>query len=292
MTRVGVIGNRRYEGLHEVLATLDRRAPELGMTLVYEEELFEMAGGPGDGRDRLSDPASIEALMTLGGDGTMLRGARLVAGRQIPIFGVNLGRLGFLTACAGEELERGLERFARGDYLVQHRMALEARTSREPEQRWRALNDVVLHKGGFARVFQLRTSVNGELMSTYAADGLIISTPTGSTAYSLSAGGPIVVPTVESLILTPVSPHTLGVRPVVLPPQAEVSVQVEDGPEELLVTIDGQVGTTFAPGDTLTVRRAERPVLVVHFRDGTFFSRMRRKLGWGGLRARDEIDRC
>jgi NAD+ kinase len=171
-------------------------------------------------------------------------------------------------------------------------MALEARTSREPDTRWRALNDVVLHKGGFARVFRLRTSVNGELMTQYAADGIIISTPTGSTAYSLSAGGPVVVPTVESLVLTPVSPHTLAVRPVVLPPHAEVAVQVEDGPDELLVTIDGQVGTTFSPGDTLMVRRAERPVLMVTFRDGTFFARMRRKLGWGGLRERDESERC
>jgi NAD+ kinase len=286
--RVGVIGNRRYEGLPEVLRTLTDRAPELGMTLVFEDELYDVARCG----ERMVDPAHIDALLTLGGDGTMLRGARLVAGRQIPILGVNLGRLGFLTACGGEELEQSLERFASGDYQVQSRMALEARTSREPDTRWRALNDVVLHKGGFARVFRLRTSVNGELMTQYAADGIIISTPTGSTAYSLSAGGPVVVPTVESLVLTPVSPHTLAVRPVVLPPHAEVAVQVEDGPDELLVTIDGQVGTTFSPGDTLMVRRAERPVLMVTFRDGTFFARMRRKLGWGGLRERDESERC
>jgi len=288
VTRVGVVGNWRYPDLERVLRTLTQRAPGLGMTLVFEEDLRQLArsGEPMD------DPARIEALITLGGDGTMLRGARLVAGRQIPILGVNLGRLGFLTACAVEDLERALERFAAGDFTVQSRMALEARTSRQEETRWRALNDVVLHKGGFARVFVLRTFVNGELMSMYAADGLIISSPTGSTAYSLSAGGPVVVPTVESIILTPISPHTLAVRPVVLPPTAEVSVQVEEAPEQLLVTIDGQVGTDFALGDTLMVRRAEKPVLMVTFRDGTFFARMRRKLGWGGLRERDEIDRC
>jgi NAD+ kinase len=218
----------------------------------------------------------------------MLRGARLVAGRQIPVLGVNLGRLGFLTACAREDMELALQRLTAGDYLVQKRMTLEAWTTRHAEPRWRALNDVVLHKGGFARVFTLRASVNGELMSTYAADGVIISSPTGSTGYSLSAGGPIVVPTVESLILTPISPHTLAIRPVVLPPHAEVTVQVDAGPDELLVTIDGQMGASFLPGDTLTVRRADKPVLLVTFRDGTFFSRMRRKLGWGGLRERDE----
>jgi NAD+ kinase len=288
VTRIGVVGNRRYEGLPEVLRRLQRRAPELGMSLAFEDGLADDIGDA----ERLEEPPRIDALVTLGGDGTMLRGARLVGARQVPILGVNLGRLGFLTACAGDELEQALERLASGDYVVQPRMALDACSSRQGEERWRALNDVVLHKGGFARVVHLRVSVNGELIGAYAADGLIISTPTGSTAYSLSAGGPVVVPTVESIILTPISAHTLAVRPVVLPPGAEVAVKAEDGPDELLVTVDGQVGTTFSPGDTLMVRRAERPVLVVTFRNTTFFSRMRRKLGWGGLRERDENDGC
>ena len=288
MIRLGVIGNLTYDGLQPVLDSLIALAPSLKITPVFEPDLHELVTRA----EMLHDPSSIDALLTLGGDGTMLRGARLVAGRQIPVLGVNLGRLGFLTACAREDMELALERLAAGDYLVQKRMTLEAWTSRHAEPRWRALNDVVLHKGGFARVFTLRASVNGELMSTYAADGIIISSPTGSTGYSLSAGGPIVVPTVESLILTPISPHTLAIRPVVLPPHAEVTVQVDDGPDELLVTIDGQVGASFLPGDTLSVRRAERPVLLVTFRDGTFFSRMRRKLGWGGLRERDEGEAC
>ena len=288
MTRVGVVGKRRYEGLPDVLRTLQRRAPELGMTLAFERDLQALAP---EG-ECLEEPSGIDALLTLGGDGTMLRGARLVAGRQIPILGVNLGTLGFLTACAGDELERAMELFASGDYVVQRRMALEGRTTRDSDHRWWAVNDVVLHKGGFARVVHLRVHVNGELVGAYAADGLIISTPTGSTAYSLSAGGPVVVPTVESILLTPISAHTLAVRPVVLPPSADVAVRAEDAPEELLVTIDGQVGTTFAPGHTLMVRRADRPVLMVQFRDTTFFSRMRRKLAWGGLPERDESNRC
>jgi NAD+ kinase len=283
-TRVGVVGNQRYAGLAEVLGLLGTRAPALGMTIVPEAGLA--AGLPAG--DILDDATRIDVLLTLGGDGTMLRGARLVGARQIPILGVNLGRLGFLTACAGSDIERALTLLAAGDYLVEPRMALEARSSREPEMRWRALNDAVLHKGGFARVFRIRASVNGEPMGTYAADGLIVASPTGSTAYSLSAGGPIIVPTVDSILLTPISAHTLAVRPVVLPPTAEVTLQAEDGPSELLVTIDGQVGTTFALGDTLTVRRADRPVLMVRFRETTFFARMRLKMGWGGLRDRDE----
>ena len=285
--RVGVVGNRRYAGLPDVLRTLDRRAPALGMDISLEPELRE----PGSVRDGAFDTAAMDALITLGGDGTMLRGARLIGGRQIPILGVNLGHLGFLTSCGGEELEQALERFAAGDYQAEPRMALEACTPHHGGRRWRAMNDIVLHKGGFARVVRLHVLVNGELIGAYAADGMIVSTPTGSTAYSLSAGGPVVVPSLESIILTPISPHTLTVRPVVLPPSAEVSVQADDGPDELLVTVDGQVGATFAPGDLLEVRRASDPVLVVRFPDTTFFARMRRKLGWGGLLDRDERER-
>jgi len=290
VTRLGVVGNRSYGGLDEVLAKLRRRAPELGIELAFEEELQHLVPDAA----MLRDPSGIDALITLGGDGTMLRGARFVGERPIPILGVNLGRLGFLTACGGGagELEMALEHFVSGDYVVQRRMALAGHTSRNDSEHWRALNDIVLHKGGFARVVHLEVWVNGELIGAYAADGLIISTPTGSTAYSLSAGGPVVVPTVESIVITPISPHTLAVRPVVLPPGADVEVRANDGPEELLVTVDGQVGTTFTSDDTLMVRRAERPVLVVNFRDSTFFSRMRRKLGWGGLRGRDESQRC
>ena len=283
-TRVGVVGNLSYEGLPEVLRVLMVRAPSIGMTLVCEPELAPSVPGA----ETLDDRTRIDVLLTLGGDGTMLRGARLVGARQVPVLGVNLGRLGFLTACAGEDLDRALTLLGSGDYLVEPRMALEARTLQDPGQKWRALNDVVLHKGGRARVIRIRATVNGELVGAYAADGIIVATPTGSTGYNLSAGGPVIVPTVESILLTPISAHTLGVRPVVLPSTAEVSLQTEDASDEILVTIDGQVGTTFAHGDTLVVRRAERPVLVVRFRDGSFFARMRRKLGWGGPRERDD----
>jgi NAD+ kinase len=287
--RVGVVGNLRYVGLADVLRELLRRAPELDLSLLFEERLHRLAGGGG----RLDESSPVDALLTLGGDGTMLRGARTLAGRQVPILGINLGHLGFLTTCGYDEVGQALERLAARDYAVERRMLLEAHSPRnEAQQRWLAVNDVVLHKGGFARVVNLRVSVNEELVAAYAADGIVISTPTGSTGYSLSAGGPVVVPTVESIVLTPISPHTLAVRPVVLPPSAQVAVHAEGGPAELLVTIDGQVGATFTPGDTLAVRRAENPVLLVRFSDTTFFARMRRKLGWGGLRERDEGDPC
>jgi NAD+ kinase len=284
--RLGVVGHRGYERLPDVLDTLLRLAPPLGLRLYFERDLHDVAG---DG-EPLRDPEDVDALVTLGGDGTLLRGARFLQGRQAPILGVNLGRVGFLTSCGGAELEEGLRKLAGGDYHAEARMTLEAwaldRDGNE-RRRWRALNDVVLHKGGFARILRMRVTADRELIASYSADGIVVSTPTGSTAYSLSAGGPVVVPTVESIVLTAVSPHTLAIRPLVLPPTATVEIEAMDGPEELLVTVDGQVGTTFATGETLCVRRSAQPTLVVRFPDSTFFARLRLKLGWGGLQDRD-----
>ncbi len=284
--RVGVIGHRGYVGLPAILGTLLDLAPEYGLTLAFENDLWEIAE---DG-ERLGDPATCDALITLGGDGTLLRGARYLDGHAVPILGINLGRLGFLTSCSGAEFEEGVRRFAQGQYEVEARMTLDScALNRDGAERcqWRALNDVVLHKGGFARVVRFSVFVDDEPIGAYSADGLVISTPTGSTGYSLSAGGPIVVPSMESIVLTPVSPHTLAMRPLVLPAEVEVKVRADDGPEELLVTIDGQVGTTFTGGETLVVRRSKAPVQIVRFPGTTFFTRLRRKLGWGGLSERD-----
>jgi NAD+ kinase len=284
--RVGVIGHRGYVGLPAILGTLLDMAPALGLTLAFEDDLWEIA----EQGERLGAPETVQALFTLGGDGTLLRGARWLDGHNVPILGINLGRLGFLTSCSGADFEEGVRRFARGDFMSEPRMALEScALDRDGVERcnWRSLNDVVLHKGGFARVVRFTVFVDDEPIGSYSADGLVVSTPTGSTGYSLSAGGPIVVPTVESIVLTPVSPHTLAMRPLVLPPQVEVKVRADDGPEELLVTIDGQVGTTFTGGETLVVRRAASSVQIVRFPGTTFFTRLRRKLGWGGLSERD-----
>ena len=285
--RIGVVGHRGYRGLPEVLRGLTDIAPSLDLTLGFEDELLEFAPGAAP----IGSLDELDLLLTLGGDGTMLRAARLLAGRQVPMLGINLGRLGFLTAVGIDEMDAAIHRVAAGDFQTARRMMLDVRaldSSGNERQSWTALNDAVLHKGGFARVVGLRVSVDGELIAAYSADGLVIATPAGSTAYSLSAGGPIVVPTVESIVLTPISPHTLAIRPVVLPPTAEVTVQAVNAPDELLITVDGQVGTSFGPGESLLVRRADNPVLLVRFADTTFFSRLRRKLAWGGLAGRDE----
>jgi NAD+ kinase len=265
-----------------MLRMLHRSAPALGVELRFEPDLYDLARVG----ERLDDLSGIDALVTLGGDGTLLRGARLLAGRSVPILGVNLGRLGFLTTCGSEDADAGLKLLATDDYVAEARMTLAARAvdpSGATRQEWLALNDFVLHKGGFARVVRLSVAINGESIGVYAADGVIISTPTGSTAYSLSAGGPVVVPTVESIILTPISAHMLAVRPLVIPADAEVTVATLENPEELIVTVDGQVGTDLARGEKLVVRRAPNPVLIVRFPGTSFFERMRKKLGWGGV---------
>ena len=287
MIRLGVIGHDGYTDLPAVLRTLIDAAPRYELELYFEKDLAALAGG----RRTLDRPDALDALLTFGGDGTLLRGARLIASHQVPILGINMGRLGFLTSCPADQLGNALEHLAKKEYFTETRMALTATLDDargKSRDSWVALNDVVVHKGGVARVVSLRVGVNGEPIATYVADGVVISTPTGSTAYSLSAGGPVVFPTLENILVTPVSAHTLAIRPLLLPATSEVTVQPEDGPAEILVTIDGQVGTRFGPGETLRVRRADRGILIIRFPSSSFFSTLRKKLGWGGLPERDE----
>lgn len=276
--RLGVVGHRGYDDLLPLLETLRRLSPTLDVLLVLEPELAALAPE----LPLLHDLAGIDALLSLGGDGTLLRAARLLGGREVPILGINLGRLGFLTACGPGDAEAALRRFVAGDYVSDARMALEAVVTNDGEEEatWHALNDVVLKQGGKARVMRLHVEVNGEEIAQFAADGVVIATPTGSTAYALSVGGPVVDPALESILLAPISAHSLYIRPLVLPPSAEVVVRVEDDDSDQLVTIDGQIGSTFGSRQRLTVRRAGRVVRLVRFPEMTFFERMRRKLGW------------
>jgi NAD+ kinase len=221
----------------------------------------------------------------MGGDGTLLRGARLVASAHVPVLGINFGYLGFLTSIAPEDLESALDAVLRGEYWLDVRFTLEALVQDRQGQTtevYTALNDAVLHKGGFARVIRLALSIGPEHeeIGSYAADGIILATPTGSTAYSLSAGGPIVVPTVDCIIATPICPHTLVVRPLIVPAASELHVDVLTPTTELILTIDGQDGAHLQPGDRLVIRRGLPTVPLVRLRGQTFFQTLRRKLHW------------
>jgi NAD+ kinase len=277
--RLGVIGNRDYPDLARVLQRLLSLGASLGIDMHLEATLRDLAEG--HSLPALV-PEDVDALLTLGGDGTLLRGARFLGGREIPVLGVNLGRLGFLSACGPEDLESAVRRLANGDFRGESRMMLEGRPGlAEDPRRWYALNDIVLHKSGKARVIWLRVEVDGEEVASYAADGIVMSTPTGSTAYNLSVGGPVVVPNHPSIIIAPISAHALSIRPVVVPPDATIVIHADDDGTERLVTVDGQVGATLGTSETLMVRRAARSIILVRFPEMTFFTRMRKKLGWG-----------
>ena len=285
--KVGIVGNPRYADLKAVLSYVAEAAPGRGLTLYSEPRLDSFWN-----RDVPSfDSVDLDALITFGGDGTLLRGARLLAGRETPILGVNLGRVGFLTSATRDSLEAALDALVAGKYQTERRQALRA-TIRDAEGETRstqmAVNDVAVHKGGVARVIRVNVFIQGENVGPYSADGIIVATPTGSTAYSLSAGGPIVVPGVEAIIVTPIAAHTLAVRPLVVPATYRIVIEPIAGwSDDLLVSFDGQTGTTLAPGESVDVCRADHRVCLIRLGGEGFFGRMRQKLHWGDLSGRE-----
>jgi NAD+ kinase len=277
---VGVAGHPRYDELPAIIAQIQQTLDAHGAELLVEEQLAELVPGA-----RVFRPADIDLLITLGGDGTMLRGARMVAGDETPVLGVNLGRLGFMTSVARADIDAALALIFAGDYWLDVRCTLDVDVTGAdgvPGERFMALNDAVLHKGGFARVIRLAVHVgpDHQEIGTYTADGIVLATPTGSTAYSLSAGGPIVVPSMECIIATPICPHTLVVRPLVLPVDMVVTVTPLSGIDEVILTVDGQDGAELKPGDRLSVRYGERTVSLVRLPGQNFFATLRHKLHW------------
>ncbi|MCS7235200.1 MAG: NAD(+)/NADH kinase [Armatimonadota bacterium] len=265
--------------VRQVLAALLRcglavRVNEDGARAVGAEELAATEQELAD----LSD-----ALVVVGGDGTILRAARTGAVRGVPVLGVNVGGFGFLAEVGLDELQDAVDRLVAGRHAVEERMMLAAEVVRDGgvAERYLALNDMVLTKGGYARLMPLRVCVNGEHLATYLADGLIVSTPTGSTAYNLSAGGPILSPGVRALVITPICPHTLTARPVVVDADDVATVEVATGVEGVLLTVDGQVGCPLRGGDVVRVHRAEERARLVRLKPPSFYELLRRKFAWG-----------
>ena len=224
----------------------------------------------------------VDLLVVLGGDGTLLSIARRTDGR-VPILGVNMGELGFLTAVTEREAMPMLARVLAGRYTTERRMALATTLSRRGRavRRVGAVNDVVITNGALARIVEFSVSVDDVPLTTYRADGLIVATPTGSTAYSLSVGGPIIEPSVRVIVLSPISPHTLSNRPVVLRPNAVVRIAIAKREQDALLTIDGQEGMPLQGGDVVEVREGRSAVSLIHSPNRTYFDVLRSKLGWG-----------
>ena len=288
MKRIGIVAKRNKPEAIPLIKNLVEWLQPRKVELYVEEELGRSFTLPHSGgylktvrRDDL--PSLVEMVIVLGGDGTLLSVARQVWNRDIPILGVNLGGLGFLTEIHLEELYRVVERILQGDYKTDERDVLRASVVRRGERiaEFIVLNDAVINKGALARIIDLETTVNGQYVTTFQSDGLIISTPTGSTAYNLSAGGPIVYPSLHNLIITPICPHTLTNRPIVIPNDVEVQAVLKTEHQEVILTLDGQTGFPLAYEDVVQVKKAEGRILLVKSPHRQYFELLRGKLKWG-----------
>ncbi len=256
---------------HHVAVLLEREAAVLAGKLKLARRLPEIG-------------KTADMVIVLGGDGTILRVAREVEGPATPILGVNLGHLGFLTSIHGDRLQGPIRDVLRGQYEISRRHTLQTALIRSGKRRaaHRALNDVVVSRGALSRIVRLRLFVDSELLTEYVCDGMIFATATGSTAYSLSAGGPILVPTSRALIITPICPHALSNRSVIAGENSVIRCQVADAAAELLLTVDGQVQLRMEVGDEVEVRRSPRTVQLVTPKDHSYFEVLREKLKWSG----------
>jgi NAD+ kinase len=268
--------------LAECVRGLAKWAGGRGIEVVLDPEAGRWTGAPATPRAELA--ARVELVVVLGGDGTLLAVARAVGRRQLPILGVNLGTLGFLAEIDLADLFPTLEAVQAGRFRVESRMRFDVTAEREGRElgRYLALNDAVIAKTALSRMIDLETRADGFEVTTYHGDGLIVATPTGSSAYSLSAGGPLLLPSFDAVVLTPICPHTLTQRPLVLGAGCEIAIAVRaTRGGEVHLTVDGQVGCELAEGDRVSVRRSEWPVQLLVPKDRNRFEVMRTKLRWG-----------
>ncbi len=275
ITRVGLAANLEKAGAAEIVRGMSAALRAAGMRVYLDTDLAVLASSLEGTVMGIGD--DCQAIVAIGGDGTILKYARRYVGRDTPLVGLKCGRLGFL---AESSQERVLGLLTSGGYTVQNRMRVLCRVERGGElvDEFSALNDVVVHSSGYSRMVTMRVKVGGKLLNEFSADGLIIATPTGSTAYSLSAGGAVVEPTLDAIVLTPLNPHTMSMRPLVLDSTETVTVNTISAPSGVLVTVDGQVGLEFDHSHEITVLRDERCTRLMVPDDYDFFALLREKL--------------
>lgn len=240
----------------------------------------------GSGAGPAKPPKDLFCVFVLGGDGTFLSAVRWIGDREIPLLGVKFGDLGFLAEIAEENLFEAADRVLKGEFRTADRMRLEVQVSRKGKSliRETVLNDIVITRGALARLANLITHINGHYLTTFRADGLIISTPTGSTAYSLAAGGPVVHPRVPGLIITPICPFTLTNRPLIVPDEVEISIRLDKDSADIVLTLDGQKGLDITDRDLITVRKSGHPMHLILLPDRHYFDVLKAKLRWSGGR--------
>jgi NAD+ kinase len=283
----GIVGNLKKRELPRVVKELLLRAPQDSARFLLSAPVARAASSVGRellkraqvaSEPKLLDEADL--LIALGGDGTILETARRVASRETPILGINLGKLGFLAEVSLDEIEACLNEILDGRYRVEERMMLQAEAAslRRP---FFALNDIVVDKYGTSRVMSIETSVNDEYLATYSADGIIVSTPTGSTAYSLANGGPIVTPENHAITISPICPHTLTARPVIVPDDSVITVRIAVASRQVHLTADGQLEQLFRPPAIFRIKKAPFKAKLVKRLNTSYYDVLRKKLHWG-----------
>ncbi len=281
---VGIIYKHHHEPAKSEAEKLEEWLGKKGIHVFMEEmeakePLYECQ------EEASTIPRTVNWVVVLGGDGTLLGAARRVGRYGVPLLGVNLGGLGFLTGIPFDRLYPVIEMMVDGRLEVESRVMLETKVFRDDSEvcRFQVLNDVVINKRTLARIIDLEVTLNNEFLTTYRADGLIIATPTGSTAYNLSAGGPILYPTMETLILTPICPFTLSNRPIIIPDTSVIDIQMgKESEETVVLTFDGQVGFDLYFGDKVLIRKSEEKIKLLKPPDHSHFKILRTKLMWGG----------
>lgn len=280
MKKIGIICKLNRAEPRDILRDLVPWLQQKGCEVFIDIETASAMGIRG--YERTEIPSLVEVVLVLGGDGTMLSVNRLVAGKGVPVLGINLGSLGFLTEVCKENIYGAVDKMLAGGCTVEERLMLRARIDRGGTTigDYLVLNDVVITKGALARIIDLETFIDKTYVTLFKADGLIISTPTGSTAYSLSAGGPILYPTLESIVLTPICSHTLTNRPIVLPDHVSIEIRLKSMSEDVFLTLDGQTGCSLKPDDVIEIRKAEHKAKLLIGGDRGYFDVLRTKLKW------------
>ena len=289
---VGIIYKHHHEPARTEALKLEKWFDKRGIKVFSEEMTAEVAQEGAFAKNPVV-PKDVAWIVVLGGDGTLLGAARQVGRYGAPILGVNLGGLGFLTCIPLERLYPAVETMVEGGLQVESRMMLETKVLRDEIEviRFQVLNDVVINKSTLARIIDLHVAVNDVFVTTFRADGLIISTPTGSTAYNLSAGGPILYPTIETFVLTPICPFTLTNRPIIVPDSAVVGIELgRESEETVVITFDGQVGFDLHHGDRIHICKSKEKINLFKPPDQDHFRILRTKLGWGGVTYNKDTD--
>ena len=290
--RVGLVAKAHQELISDELDRLASTLVDRGLDVSCDNAAAELMSGGGPGTERAALAAEVDLIIVLGGDGTLLSVARSAAENDVPVLGINYGSLGFLTSTPREEIDAAIHDVFQGRCVASRRMMLRSRiesvaggpapAARDDDDRVRhVLNDAVVNKTSLARIVELEVTIDGDFVSRYRADGLIAATPTGSTAYSLAAGGPILMPEVEGIVVSPISPHTLANRPLVLPGEARIGVRLLSEDQDIVLTLDGQEGLRIHPGEVVLIERSPHRFTLLQTGQRSYFEILRTKLKWG-----------